>query len=94
MKTVINARIISPEHEYSWMQFNKKGIITDVGTGTPTIKGEVIDARNKLILPGLHDSHIHAYSLGRSLNRLDLTNSKSIKEIQQKIKAFKPLEKK
>jgi predicted amidohydrolase YtcJ len=46
---------------------------------------KVIDARNKTVVPGLVDCHVHMTDFGFSLQNLDLRDVKSIKELQQKL---------
>jgi predicted amidohydrolase YtcJ len=46
---------------------------------------KVIDAKNKTVVPGFVDCHVHMTSFGWSLQTLDLRNIKSIKEMQQKL---------
>jgi predicted amidohydrolase YtcJ len=49
-------------------------------------KTRVIDAKGKTVTPGFVDCHVHMTGFGWSLQRLNLRNVKSIKEIQQKLK--------
>lgn len=51
-------------------------------------KTKVIDAEGKTIIPGLVDCHVHMKGLGNLLQTLDLTNTKSIPEMQQKIREY------
>ncbi|KAJ3397967.1 hypothetical protein HDU92_000068 [Lobulomyces angularis] len=46
---------------------------------------EVIDAKNKLITPGLIDSHGHSLFLGEQLLKCNLKGSKSVFEIRSKL---------
>jgi predicted amidohydrolase YtcJ len=48
----------------------------------------VIDANNWTVIPGLVDCHVHMTSLGRLLRTLDLRNSKSITEIQRRLREY------
>lgn len=45
-----------------------------------------IDAKNRTVVPGLIDCHVHMTGFGWSLKSLDLRNAGSIKELQQKLK--------
>jgi predicted amidohydrolase YtcJ len=47
---------------------------------------KVIHAKNKTVVPGFVDCHVHMTSLGWSLQSLDLRSARSIKEIQQKLR--------
>ncbi|MDI6904365.1 MAG: amidohydrolase [Candidatus Bathyarchaeia archaeon] len=51
-------------------------------------KTKVIDARNKTVVPGFVDCHVHMTGFGRSLQALDLRNVKSVKEMQQKLREY------
>jgi len=51
-------------------------------------KTKVIDAKNKTVVPGLVDCHVHMTGFGRSLQALDLRNTKSIREIQHKLREY------
>jgi predicted amidohydrolase YtcJ len=53
------------------------------GTGT-----KVIDAGGKLVLPGFVDSHIHFFEGSIFLDRLHLEGTKSISEIQQRLRDY------
>lgn len=48
----------------------------------------VINAENNTVLPGLVDCHVHMAAFGRSLQSLDLRNATSIKETQEKLRAY------
>lgn len=49
---------------------------------------QVVDAGGKTVLPGLIDAHGHVMSLGFSALQLDLTGTKSIAELQQRLKDY------
>ncbi len=51
-------------------------------------KTQVIDAKNKTIIPGLVDCHVHMTSFGQFLQTLDLRNVQSIKAMQQKLRDY------
>ena len=51
-------------------------------------KTKAIDARNKTVVPGFVDCHVHMTGFGRSLQTLDLRNVKSIREMQQKLMEY------
>ena len=46
---------------------------------------KVIDAKNKTVVPGFVDCHVHMTGFGWFLQTLDLRNVRSIKEMQQKL---------
>lgn len=47
-----------------------------------------VDAVGKLLLPGLIDAHGHVMGLGFSALQLDLTGTRSLAEMQQRLKAY------
>jgi len=51
-------------------------------------KTKVIDAKNKTIVPGLVDCHVHMTGFGQFLQTLNLRNVESIKEMQQKMQKY------
>ena len=69
----------------------KQGKIQKVGT-TQQIKEligkntKILDLKDKTVLPGLIDTHIHVADFGRCLMWLDLTSAESIKELQRLLK--------
>jgi len=48
-------------------------------------KTTVIDAKNKTIVPGFVDCHVHMTGFGQFLQTLNLRNVESVKEMQQKM---------
>src|SRR5712692_9262133 len=68
------------------------GLITAVGRDRDSreLKGrsvKSIDLRRKTVIPGLTDSHIHLLGYAMFLRSLDLTASRSIKDIQRAVSA-------
>ena len=51
---------------------------------------DVIDAEDRTVLPGIDDSHLHAYSYGRSLTAHDFRGTVGLEEFQQRLKAARP----
>lgn len=49
---------------------------------------KIIDLGGKTVLPGLTDGHAHLINLGLLLQKVQLFQSNSIKEIQQRVKVF------
>ena len=49
---------------------------------------EVIDARGGAVVPGFNDSHVHFLSGGLALADVDLSGITSLREVQDKIRAF------
>lgn len=52
-----------------------------------------IDLKGKTLLPGFNDSHMHLLSYSMTKHKVDLSDCKSIKEVQSKIKEFAKKEK-
>jgi predicted amidohydrolase YtcJ len=51
-------------------------------------KTRVIDAKNKTIVPGFVDCHVHMTGFGQFLQTLNLRNGGSVKEMQQKMREY------
>jgi predicted amidohydrolase YtcJ len=51
-------------------------------------KTKVIDAKNKMIVPGFVDCHAHMLGFGKSLKTVDLRDVKSIREMQLKLSNY------
>lgn len=47
---------------------------------------QVFDLRNRVVLPGFIDGHMHLLLTGSSLQKVDLTPCESLNDIRQKIK--------
>ncbi len=69
----------------------ENGIITQAGDNT-TIKPlaqrgfDVIDLKNKRVLPGLIDAHLHFLSLGQSFNRVNLDGVDSLDKVKNNLR--------
>lgn len=51
-------------------------------------KTRVIEARNKTVVPGFVDCHVHMTGFGHFLQILNLRNVESVKEMQQKLREY------
>lgn len=51
-------------------------------------KTRVIDAKNKTIVPGFVDCHVHMTGFGQFLHTLDMRNVESMKEMQRKMRKY------
>lgn len=51
-------------------------------------KTKVVDAKNKTVVPGFVDCHVHMTGFGQFLQTLDLRNVKSIREMQRKLREY------
>jgi predicted amidohydrolase YtcJ len=84
-----NAKIWTHAGEKSWMIIQDGKILSIGGDSEITDwTGRSIDVNGQIILPGLHDSHIHVYSLGRYQGRLRLGKCGSISEMQNKLSDY------
>jgi cytosine/adenosine deaminase-related metal-dependent hydrolase len=92
---IVNARIYTVNAGQPWAEALAIGgdKILAVGSAKeiaayrgPSTK--VIDAQGKLILPGFVDCHIHFMEGSLGLTQVDLNGSKSVAEIQKRVKAY------
>ena len=79
-----NARILTPRREIEGSVAIKDGKIAWVGEGD--FEGKEIDCGGKFLIPGIIDPHIHFFSLARALGSVDLSRSRSIGDIKEKIR--------
>jgi hypothetical protein len=91
---VFNAKVytVNSDFDYAEAFVLKDGKFLDVGT-TNSMKAryhvkEIVDAKQKTIVPGLIDAHCHFYNLGLAQNRIDLSGTTSFDEVIQKVIAF------
>jgi predicted amidohydrolase YtcJ len=92
---IVNARIYTVNTRQPWAEALaiREGRIVAVGTakdiaayrGTLT---KVIDAHGKLVLPGFTDCHIHFMEGSLGLTHVILNGSKSVAEVQQRVKDY------
>ncbi len=69
------------------------GKITAVGTDAEIRKligpgTVVIDAKQRLVLPGFNDAHVHFTAIGNRFSHLDLRNAKSADEVVERIEYY------
>jgi len=51
---------------------------------------QAIDLQGRTMIPGIDDSHLHAYAYGRTLTAIDLTAATSLPELQRVLQAARP----
>lgn len=51
-------------------------------------KTRLVDAKGKMVIPGLVDCHVHMTGFRQALKKMNLRNITSIKEMQQKLKEY------
>ena len=49
-----------------------------------------VDLGRRTVLPGIDDSHVHAYELGRSLTAVDLRGTATLAELQDRLRGARP----
>ena len=72
-KLIYNCKIWTDTGYKDWLLF-KNNRIQEIGIGNHPPSDEKIDLGGYFVFPGLIDSHIHVYGLGRELSRLRLIN--------------------
>lgn len=92
---ILNAKVYTVNVAQPWAEAVavKDGRIAFVGTTKEAKRlqskeTEVIDAGGRLVLPGIEDSHVHFVSGSLSLARVDLAGTKTVEEIQSRIRKF------
>jgi predicted amidohydrolase YtcJ len=67
----------------------ENGRIAYVGddAGTNVYTGKVIELKGRMVMPGLHDSHLHPMTGGMSLLRCNLAGAKSAEKLYAKVRA-------
>jgi predicted amidohydrolase YtcJ len=92
---IVNARIYTVNAKQPWAEAlairgdkilavgSAKDIAAYRGAST-----KVVDAQGKLVLPGFTDCHIHFMEGSLGLTRVDLNGTKSVAEIQKRVKEY------
>jgi predicted amidohydrolase YtcJ len=92
---ISNARIYTVSTKQPWAQAIAISGDKIVAVGSvdqiASYKGastKIVDAGGRLVLPGFEDCHIHFMEGSLGLTRVDLNGSKSVAEIQKRVKAY------
>ena len=92
---ITNARIYTVDAKQPWAEALAIAGDTILAVGSKeTVRSfrdentRVVDAHDKLVLPGFTDSHIHFLEGSRLLTQLDLNGTRSIVEVQKRVKEF------
>lgn len=94
LQLLYNAKVYqSSGKSVTWMTFNSlTGYITTIGREDPPITefsdSDRCDCNGKLILPGLHESHLHVEKYGLFKSCLNLRNCPSIENFKERIKTY------
>lgn len=92
---VHNAKVYTVDSTFSIQEAFavKNGIFIDIGKSKEILKRykakETIDAHQAAIYPGFYDSHAHFFLLASSLQEVDLSGTKSMQEVIQRIQEFR-----
>jgi len=91
---ITNAKIYTVDDSFGMAESFAitNGKFVAVGT-TKEIKSKfkstnILDAKGKIIYPGLIDAHCHFYGLGIYMQKVDLAGTKSFNEVLDRIKSF------
>jgi len=94
-KLFINGNIITMNKEMPKIEAIcvKDGVIIKVGSTMDMLKvsdknTKIIDLKDKTVVPGFIDSHLHLLNFGYSMTMIDVSKTKSIVEIQKVIKKY------
>ena len=92
---LVNARIYTVDAKQPWAEAlairGDKLLAVGSAREITAYRGastKVIDTRGKLILPGFTDCHIHFMDGSLGLTQVDLNGSKSVAEIQKRVKEY------
>ena len=92
---LIHARIytVNPAHTWAEALAIRDGKLLAVGTDKEIEQYRrpdttVIDAKERLVLPGLTDCHVHFLDGSFALRQIDLEDAKDLAEIQRRVKAY------
>ena len=92
---IVNARIYTVNAEQPWTEAlairGDKVLAVGGARVIAAYRGastKVIDAQGKLVLPGFTDCHIHFMEGSLGLTQVDLNGTKSVAEIQERVKEY------
>jgi len=90
-----NARVYTVNSSKPWAEAVavRNARILFVGSGKDILRyrgpdSKVIDAGGRFLLPGIEDSHVHFVSGSESLAKVDLSGTRTVEEVQERIRKF------
>ncbi|MBQ9926325.1 MAG: amidohydrolase family protein, partial [Clostridia bacterium] len=87
-----NGKIYLEKGRYAQTILIRDGLVAAVGTNEEILPqagdAQVIDLGGKTVIPGLIDSHMHLYNVGRTLLAIQLYGSTSMQEVIDRSRAF------
>ncbi len=92
---LIHARIytVNPKHPWAEALAIRDGKLLAVGAAKELARyrgpaTKVIDAKNRLVLPGFTDCHVHFMDGSLALGQISLDDAKDIAEVQKRVQAY------
>ncbi|CAG8738967.1 18657_t:CDS:2, partial [Acaulospora morrowiae] len=91
---IYNANIYTADEQYPKIEsfVVLDGKFVDIGTKFDLMKKwtnvQYIDLQGRTVVPGLIDAHAHLMQLGDMMNSVDLSGTKSIDEVRERIRAY------
>ncbi len=83
-----NGQIFDGDSFVTWMLVNDDGRIESTGNDREPKVRNTYDLKNKFVLPGFHDGHIHVYNIGLQKRRLHLNGISSIDSLKTALLEF------
>ncbi|KAJ5263512.1 amidohydrolase 3 [Penicillium angulare] len=90
-----NGRVFVPSannpNEFAESMIVENGQITYIGSldnAKVPADAKIVDLKDRVVVPGFIDSHVHILHYGHSLRKVDLIACKSLEQIREAIKAY------
>ena len=84
----------------SGMTAERRAIVIEAGVITAVVApsdapdtasgSRIVDLEGRSVIPGIDDSHLHAYEFGRALTAIDLTGARSLADLQALLRTELP----
>ncbi|MFA6808884.1 MAG: amidohydrolase family protein, partial [Eubacteriales bacterium] len=90
---LLNGKVYIDREKFAEAIFIENGLIKAVGSNEEILlmvdkDTEKIDCKNKTVLPGFNDSHMHFMQLGETMNQAQIADCSSIDEIIEVCRKF------